>query len=79
MCVPLVRKQGVKITCGDYSSSMVPYQKEIPARGEYTTSAMTFFLRHRVADVAEWSCSRICGCRVMSSSPVPLKTHRVGE
>ncbi|GFX33015.1 uncharacterized protein TNCV_3812841 [Trichonephila clavipes] len=33
----------------------------------------------KVAAVAEWYRYRIVACRVTSSSPVPLKTHRVGQ
>ncbi|GFW42832.1 histone-lysine N-methyltransferase SETMAR [Trichonephila clavipes] len=33
----------------------------------------------RVAAVAEWYRYRIVACHVTSSSPVPLKTHRVGQ
>ncbi|GFV96364.1 histone-lysine N-methyltransferase SETMAR [Trichonephila clavipes] len=32
-----------------------------------------------VATVAEWYRYRIVACLVTSSSPVPLKTHRVGQ
>ncbi|GFT58836.1 uncharacterized protein TNCV_184911 [Trichonephila clavipes] len=32
-----------------------------------------------VAAVAEWYRHRIVPCLVSSSSPVPLKTHRVGQ
>ncbi|GFS99250.1 uncharacterized protein TNCV_1600841 [Trichonephila clavipes] len=35
--------------------------------------------RHKVAMVAEWYRYRIVACVVTSSSPVPLKTHRVGQ
>ncbi|GFV83030.1 uncharacterized protein TNCV_1180441 [Trichonephila clavipes] len=34
---------------------------------------------HRVAVVAEWYRYRIVACLVTSSSPVPLKTRRVGQ
>ncbi|PRD31152.1 UNVERIFIED_CONTAM: hypothetical protein NCL1_24212 [Trichonephila clavipes] len=33
----------------------------------------------RTAAVAEWYRYRIVACLVMSSSPKPLKTHRVGQ
>ncbi|GFV82096.1 uncharacterized protein TNCV_2789941 [Trichonephila clavipes] len=32
-----------------------------------------------MATVSEWYGYRIVACLVMSSSPVPLKTHRVGQ
>ncbi|GFT43431.1 uncharacterized protein TNCV_814851 [Trichonephila clavipes] len=34
---------------------------------------------YRVAAVAEWYGYRIVACLITSSSPVPLKTHRVGQ
>ncbi|GFV86141.1 uncharacterized protein TNCV_671381 [Trichonephila clavipes] len=35
--------------------------------------------QRRVAAVAEWYRYRTVACFVMSSTPVPLKTHRVGQ
>ncbi|GFW34817.1 uncharacterized protein TNCV_698051 [Trichonephila clavipes] len=38
-----------------------------------------YFEGENVAAVAEWYRYRIVACLVTSSSPVPLKTHRVGQ
>ncbi|GFX09878.1 uncharacterized protein LOC103524116 [Trichonephila clavipes] len=39
----------------------------------------TEFSRYFVSVVAEWYRYRVVACLVKSSSPVPLKTHRVGQ
>ncbi|GFV92193.1 uncharacterized protein TNCV_1896291 [Trichonephila clavipes] len=39
----------------------------------------TYFSPSSVAAVAEWYRHRIVACLVTSSSPVPLKTRRVGQ
>ncbi|GFV77464.1 uncharacterized protein TNCV_1069931 [Trichonephila clavipes] len=38
-----------------------------------------YFDQEYVASVAEWYRYRIVACHVTSSSPVPLKTRRVGQ
>ncbi|GFT57250.1 hypothetical protein TNCV_1692501 [Trichonephila clavipes] len=47
---------------------------------EFHSTCSTFPLFHPlwVAAVAEWYRYRTVACLVMSSSPVPLKTRRVG-
>ncbi|GFY18894.1 uncharacterized protein TNCV_3875821 [Trichonephila clavipes] len=40
---------------------------------------MSILLYYHVATVAEWYRYRIVACLVMSTSPVPLKTRRVGQ
>ncbi|GFU83214.1 uncharacterized protein TNCV_3738251 [Trichonephila clavipes] len=42
-------------------------------------SSINFLLQVFGAAVAEWYRYRIMACLVTSSSPVPLKTHRVGQ
>ncbi|GFX35559.1 uncharacterized protein TNCV_103661 [Trichonephila clavipes] len=41
--------------------------------------SLTAVQRNEVAAVAEWYRYWIVACLVTSSSPVPLKTHRVGQ
>ncbi|GFV69452.1 uncharacterized protein TNCV_2778671 [Trichonephila clavipes] len=59
--------------------SQYPQKPEFPGDPRKLSGAHRVSDYVRVAAVAEWYRYRIKACLVTSSSPVPTKTHRVGQ
>ncbi|GFT99365.1 histone-lysine N-methyltransferase SETMAR [Trichonephila clavipes] len=55
------------------------YTNSKPFHGADSKTGTNLASHQYVAAVAEWYRYRIVACLVTSSSPVPLKTHRVGK